>query len=381
MEMKNCRNFNGYKPCGKSGDCSALCEEFQPIKTRVLVVGLGAMGAVLRATAILPPLIRSLPGAQVTWITEASTLPLLQNNPLIDRILGLNFQDLLKIEGQIFDFVFVMDKDLRIGGILNRVQARKILGFRVNPQWGVIEPAGIEARELYELGLSDHKKFFVNTKSEIQLITEAFGLEWKKDEYVLQLTPAETSESQKRRKMWLNGQSHLIGLNTGCSAILPYKKLTVEGHRRLIEELQKSLPNAGIVLLGGPEDQNRNEQIARGFDVIESATNQGLRDGLVSVDACDLVVTGDSLGMHMAIALKKWVVAWFGPTCAQEIELYGRGEKIITEAQCHPCWKRVCDKSPMCYDQVDLTTMVEAVERGLNCISPSSKQHFLETSF
>ena len=47
------------------------------------------------------------------------------------------------------------------------------------------------------------------------------------------------------------------------------------------------------------------------------------------MNACDIVVSGDSLGMHMAIGLKKWVVAWFGPTCHQEIDLYDRGAKFL----------------------------------------------------
>ena len=42
----------------------------------------------------------------------------------------------------------------------------------------------------------------------------------------------------------------------------------------------------------------------------------------VTVAACDMVVSGDTLGMHMAIARGKFVVAWFGLSCAQEIDLF-----------------------------------------------------------
>lgn len=379
--MQNCRHFNGYKPCGKSASCDALCPEFRAVEKRALVIGLGAMGAVLRATAVLPALVKKHPGVQVTWMTERNTVPLLQNNPLINRVLTCTFEDVLKVEGQRFDLVFVMDKDPRVGGLLNRISWGKLYGFKTHPRYGVIVPAGIEAQELYQIGLSDQKKFYENTKSEIQLITEAFGLRWEKDPYVLQLSKSELLESENRRAKWLGSKAALVGLNTGCSPVIPYKKLTVKGHRRLIKEIQKALPQVEIVLLGGPEDTERNKQIALGLNVWESPTQAGLRDGLVSVNACDLVFSGDSLGMHMAIALRKWVVAWFGPTCAQEIELYERGEKVITEAGCHPCWKRTCDQSPMCYDHVDLNTVVEAIERGLNCTSSSSRQPSLETSF
>ena len=55
-----------------------------------------------------------------------------------------------------------------------------------------------------------------------------------------------------------------------------------------------------------------------------------------------VVVTSDTLGMHLAIALKKKIVALFGPTCPQEIDLYDRGVKLFTSAPCAPCYKQTC---------------------------------------
>ena len=52
------------------------------------------------------------------------------------------------------------------------------------------------------------------------------------------------------------------------------------------------------------------------------------------MNRCDVVISGDSLGMHMAIALSKHVVAWFGPTSPQEIDLYDRGVKLLADRLC-----------------------------------------------
>jgi heptosyltransferase-2 len=164
---------------------------------------------------------------------------------------------------------------------------------------------------------------------------------------------------------------------------LKAKKLTVEGHKRLILRLLRDRRFEGcpVVLLGGPEDTERNDQIARGLPVTLSPTMRGLRDGLASVAACDVVFTGDSLGLHMAIALRKWVVAWFGPSCAQEIDLYGRGRIILSTAPCSPCWKRSCQQTLLWYDQVDLNDVVNALAQGLSWHTLSSKQLIPETSF
>jgi heptosyltransferase II len=383
MSLKDCRYFSGYKPCRFKLTCESGCARYSPATHRVLVVALGAMGAVLRATSALPGIVRKLPGCHITWLTEPSSRALLENNPLIDRTVVLNFDGLLELGGRQFDHVFVMDKDLRIGGILNSIQAKHLHGFQVNYELGVIEPAEPFANELYQIGLDDKKKFFDNQKPETQLLFEAFGLgQWVQDPYVLSLTESEREVALFREQQWSrDGKRPVVGLNTGCSPTIRYKKLSVEGHRQLILQIQKHLPGVAIVLLGGPDDDLRNQQIAGGLDVIQSPTRKGLRDGLASVAACDVIFSGDSLGMHMAIALEKWTVAWFGPTCAQEIDLYGRGEKIIAQTPCHPCWKRSCDRTPMCYDRVSYQQVVEALQRGLMCKSLSSKRRSWEISF
>jgi heptosyltransferase-2 len=122
--------------------------------------------------------------------------------------------------------------------------------------------------------------------------------------------------------------------------------------------------------LGGREDKERNEILAGqlGVKVINTPTGEGLRRGLVYVNVCDIVITGDTLGMHMAIGLGKYVVGWFNVTCAQEIELYGRGEKIISESFCSPCWKKSCDDL-RCLDE----PFVESINKAVQSIL---KRHF-----
>ena len=377
MAELSCRHFNGYKPCGRSLDCRAShCKAYEPIGCKVLVVGLGAMGAVLRATSVLPGIVRKHPGAHITWLTEKISSALLLENPLIDRVAMLDFSSLLKISGEQFDLVFVMDKDQRIGGILHQVKAKKVMGFKKDSAGLGIVPANPEAEELWQLGLSDQKKFFENTKPETQLLYEAFGLgEFQRDPYVLKLTDYEIAEASRRRGKWLSGKRFVVGLNTGCSALYPNKKLRVATQRELIVRLQRRFSDVSIVLLGGPEDSQRNAEISKGLKVICSPTDRGLRDGLISTQATDLLLSGDSLGLHMGIALRKWCIAWFGPTCAQEIDLYDRGQKVLSQATCQPCWKKVCHKDVMCYDLVELSQILDAVERGLSqCELPSSKQ-------
>ena len=334
---------------------------------------LEAIGAVLRSTALLKPIRRKFPQCHITWVTARPSDQLLKHHPLIDRVLTTSSDDLLTLAALEFDVAMVIDKGLKSIGVLKHTKVDEVFGFTSDPRTGAILPSTPAAQELWEIGLNDQKKFFENSKPETQLIAEALELKYQRDEYQVVLTSEEKRESLQRRELWGRGDRTIVGLNTGCSTVIPYKKMSVEGHVRLIQDIRARWGrDVVIVLLGGPEDTLRNQQIAAATDVVLSPTDRGLRDGLVSVDAVDTVVSGDSLGMHMAIALQKWVVAWFGPTCAQEIDLFGRGTKVLSQAPCAPCWKRQCDKSTMCYDLVEHRDILRGIQEGMNWLQKSS---------
>lgn len=341
------------------------CPQLEVIQNSVLIVHLGALGAVVRSTALLSEIHRKHSGSSVTWVTDKPADQLLKKHPLIDRVLTTSAEDILQLSALEFDVAYVIDKSLKAVGVAKTAKTHKTIGFKADSKTGAILPANSSARELWELGIDNHKKFFLNQKSEVQLMCEALELSAASTpEYNLPLTVTEEKTCEMRKQQWaFNPKQPIIGINTGCSSVIPAKKLTVQFQRQLLENLI-SQGYENLVLLGGPEDEERNQKISYGLPVIQSPTGLGLRDGLISVAACDLVVTGDSLGMHMAISQKKYVIAWFGPTCAQEIELYGRGTKVLTKATCSPCWKRTCDKSQMCYDQVDLQEILNGIHQG-----------------
>jgi heptosyltransferase-2 len=62
--------------------------------------------------------------------------------------------------------------------------------------------------------------------------------------------------------------------------------------------------------------------------------------------------------MHFAIALKKPLVVFFGPTSAAEIETYGLGKKVFADMDCLACYKKECDKKPNCMDLISVNMLV-----------------------
>ncbi len=365
MPVTQCRFFNGYKPCGQNQKCDEGCPSKDIPQLRLLIIHLGAMGAVVRATSLLAAIKRKFPSSHLTWVTEKPMHQLLEKHPRVDRVLTTSNDDQLVLSVLEFDIAFVIDKSLPAMGLLAKTHADLVYGFVADARSGAILPASPAAEELWHLGLDNHQKFFVNQKPETQLQVEALEVgPFRRDEYDLPLLPAEKIEIQRRHALWTLGPSApVIGLNTGCGPLMPAKKWSVEFHRIFLQQLLDQ-GHRNLVLLGGPEDEERNAQIGEGLAVIQSSTRKGIRDGLQSIAACDVIFTGDSFGMHLAIAMRRFVIAWFGPSCAHEIDLYDRGVKVMASVRCSPCWKRHCANTQMCYDHVNTDNLIEALAQG-----------------
>jgi len=368
LTIPDCKHFHGYKPCFPGRDCLEECVDPSPRGSEILIINLEAMGNVLVTTSLLRAIKRKYPVSTITWITLKNAYRLLENNPLVDEVLTWEPEAWLNLSARKFDLAMNIDKAKNSCAFIMSVNATKKVGYGLDRR-GVIVPLNREAEYNYRLGLSDHLKFRVNQKPNNQLLTEAMGLKFGRDEYILNLSEEENAFCNTyRRENGLRDRDDnrqvVVGFNTGCSTLYPNKKMTLDQHVVLIEELSAD-PRLRILLLGGPEDAERNEELARrlGEKVISTPTTGGVRRGLCYINLCDIVISGDSFGMHASIGLKKHLIAWFGLTCPQEIDLFERGIKLIPEGlECAPCWKRDCPYNLECIQLIDLDTIVAEVK-------------------
>jgi heptosyltransferase-2 len=253
--------------------------------------------------------------------------------------------------------VLNVDKSQRSCALLNSVNAKRKLGFGLNKDSKII-PMNEGANYNYNLGMDDNLKFKVNKRTGQDYLAETFEVDYKRHDYIFNFTDEELKFIEDYKKEnGINKKDFVVGFNTGCSLLYPNKKMTIEQHIYLIEKLLSLNKGIKIVLLGGPEDAERNKEIHSRFQnkIINTPTNLGVRRGACFESLADVVVTGDSFGMHLAIALKKYVIVWFGVSCWTEIDLYNRGIKLYQENLfCSPCWKKECPYDLECIKMIDL---------------------------
>jgi len=364
-EIPSCKRFSGYKPCFPDHDCRENgCKDNIPIGTKILIINLDAMGDVLMTTAQLPALKRKFPESTICWITDKISVPLLFNNHLVDHVYPLDAESILILNQMKFDYIMNVDKSQRSCALLNSLNAKHKLGFGLNED-GKIIPVNEGAYYNYKLGMDDQFKFRINKRTGQDYLAETFEVDYKRDEYVFNFTDNELKFiADYKMEAGISENDFVIGFNTGCSNLYPNKKMTIDQHIYLIDKLLGK-NKYKIALFGGPEDTERNDKIYTEFwgKIINTPTTHGLRRGSCYESIADVVITGDSFGMHLAIALKKYILVWFGVSCWTEIDLYERGIKLFqNDLFCSPCWKKVCPYNLECISMIDLDRIVREVE-------------------
>lgn len=363
--VPSCKRFSGFKPCYCDYNCwENGCKDNIPIGTKILIINLDAMGDVLMTTAQLPALKKKFPESTIYWITLKIASKLLEKNQYIDQVFNFDAESILILQQIKFDYVMNVDKSLRSCALLNSINSLNKLGFGLNEE-GKIIPVNKGAYYNYNLGMDDHLKFKVNQITGQEYLADTFELDYNRDEYVFHLCDEELDFIKYyKNDVGIRDDDFVIGFNTGCSNLYPNKKMTIEQHIYLIEKLLTH-NKYKIILLGGPEDSERNDNIYSRFEgkIINTPTEDGIRRGACYENIADIVITGDSFGMHLAIALKKYVIVWFGLSCWTEIDLYDRGIKLFPkDLECSPCWKKICPYNLECIQMIDLDKILSTVD-------------------
>jgi len=357
------------RPCTphkRRGKECGSCDEYDPIRTRVLMVKLAATGDVLRTTAFLPAIHATWPGAKVTWLTRRNAVGLFDGNRLVDEVLATDDAvTAARLATETFDVVLCPDADPDAAVLAAMARGRVRRGY-VRDDAGRVVPLGPGAAYWLQMGLSDRKKQ-ANRETYQKLVAEVLGFDPAMvREPILEPSAADAAAAVSFCR-GLAGNGPLVGLNTGAGGRWAYKQWTREHQQTFL----RLCTDAGcrVLLLGGPEEVARHREllaVAVGRPVFDGGNHNSYGRFAALIDQCRTIVTSDSLAVHVAAARKVPAVVLFGPTSAPEIELYGRGTKIVPEGlDCLCCYLPRCDRVPHCQALIEPATVLAAVQQWL----------------
>src|SRR3989338_7741807 len=247
---------------------------------KILIVKLGAMGDVLRTTPLLTALNKKFPAPVITWLVDSKCQEALQGNSLIHRLVSYSPKNLQELKKDHFDWAINLDKDAE-----------------------ALDAFGDYA---LRLGVDDDLKFKKNKKTYQEISFEQAGLAFKKEDYLFSLDETDISAAREHLQKigFKKKDGPIVGLNTGSGARFAGKKLPVSTLVELTRRFYTEL-GATVFLLGGEDEIDRNRQIEKmsACPVLNTGSHPIKRFAAI-VRECDLVVSGDTTAMHIAIAMK-----------------------------------------------------------------------------
>ncbi len=362
----DCRFYKGDRPCKFHKETGIHCQEcphYSPINCRILIIKLGAGGDIMRTTSILPALKERYPQCYIAWATKSEFSGLFIGNNSVDEVLDFYSPEIFaRVEIEEYDLVINLDNTKESSILAELATGKRKFGFGYHNEH--IYAFDEASKEWLTMAVFDDLKK-QNTKSYQEIILDICHLKPKKWELILNLTEDELSfanEFAKQHNLDLN--KLIIGLNTGAGKRWPQKKWSVENYIKLIKLLKSKYPNSYILLYGGPEEIERNKYILKSSNmgIIDTGCTNTQREFASLVNLSQIFVTGDTFALHIAVALKKKVIALFGPTSHAEIELYGRGKKVFADLDCLCCYRQDCNKNPNCMDLITSETILHAIE-------------------
>lgn len=359
----DCRFFKGDRPCDPHKEKGVKCNDcnyYKPISVKILIIKLDAVGDVLRTTSILKPLKNKYPESYIEWCTRRNSLELFKHNPFVDEVIAFEAESYFRISAEKYDMVINLDTSKLSSAIAANASAKEKIGFVLNKK-GFVEATSEAAQAWLEMSAFDDVKKS-NTKSYQKIMYEILNLDFPVEPPMIQ-----TDEKQKERinsrtfVKKISSENPVIGLNVGVGKKWPSKGWPLNKWQELINKLGNNKYN--LLLLGGPEEVEFVNRLKNEFSyVIDTGCDNSLLEFAAIVDLCDLVVTADTLALHIGTALDKKIIALFGPTSANEIDLYGKGIKLISPDGCNCYYKKFCSEAVSCVERITPEMVIEAID-------------------
>jgi ADP-heptose:LPS heptosyltransferase len=366
-----CRHFRNDRPCvfhKEQGVHCSSCPHKDPIEHRILLIKLDSPGDVLRTTCLLPSLKQAYSSSQITWLTLESSRTLLENNPNIDRIVDRWEEMFAILRTEHFEIAINPDANPQAARLIEMASAGEKLGMGW-AEAGHVRACNQEAEIWLRMGLFDDVKK-ANRKTYQAIIHQLCRLELVDPRPAFHLTKDERHFAKEYfQSLNLYRKRPVIGMNTGAGERWAKKSWKLEEQIEFVHLAKEKHPEWQILLLGGPEEVERNQILEkRCANLVINTGQHPVRNFAALVRQTHVLITADTLALHIGIALGRQVVALFGPTSHEEIDLCAAGEKLFAELDCLGCYLNDCDKSSDCMDLITPDMVLEAVERRLGRI-------------
>jgi len=306
---------------------------------KILVVRFSSIGDIVLTTPVVRMLKKQL-NAQVNYLTKSTYITLLKNNPYIDSVYQIEDsinEVIADLKKENYDYIIDLHNNLRT----------QILKLRL----------GVPSRSFNKLNM---EKFMLTT-FKMDSLPEVHIV----DRYLDTVTHLGVQNDNEGLDFFLNYKDK-VDLSQFPNSFIAFviggqhatKMLSTEKIISIINKLNES-----VVLIGGPQDFVRGEQImAATKNTFNSCGKYEINQSAYLVKNAKHIITHDTGMMHIAAAFKKKIYSVWGntvPEFGMHPYLSDSNSKTIEvkNLSCRPCSKIGYEKCPKghfkCMQEID----------------------------
>jgi lipopolysaccharide heptosyltransferase I len=337
---------------------------------RILMIKPSSPGDIIHALPVLHALRSRYPSAHIAWLVASGFADLIACDPALDEVIQFDrrrfgrigrslsvtrdfIQFLRRLRAQRFDLVIDLQGLFRSGFLAWCTGAKS----RIGP---------VRAREMSWFFYTDRIPLDARSQHAADAnynLARVLGFE----ETPMDFTICVSQDDREKARALLRE----AGITSKpCIVLVPgtrwqTKCWPAERFGQLAARLQHQT-GLKSVLVGGPDDCAAGDAAVAAS--LGAATNlcgrTSLRQLAALIHRAALVVTADSMPMHMAAALDRPLVALFGPTNPSRTGPYGRKADVLQlHLDCSPCYLRrlaQCQHQHACMQGLDVEQVASA---------------------
>lgn len=319
---------------------------------RILIINLMYIGDLLFTTPLVRMLRANFSDAHIAMLADRKNAEVIKYNPNLSEVIAIdkkghhnkigNYIRLIsKLREQNYDLVINLHPNERASALAAFSGGKRIIGFSARGfhcffDQTIKEPADIHQADAYLEVLKLLGSLKVRHNGLEMRVDEAsrHSAERLWDEYLQAANPEKKPDWQ------------VVAMNTGGS--WPTKRWTKSGFAKVADQLLQA--GYGVAFFGGPMDEADVQQVT---ELMQERENKKLvcftgRTTLLEmadlVRRCQVLVSGDSGPMHIAVSQKVPVISLFGPSDPVRYAPYGQKDGVLrSEEACLGCGQHHCE--------------------------------------
>jgi heptosyltransferase-1 len=328
----------------------------------IAIIRLSSLGDIVHTLPAFQLLRKHFPEAKITWIAEAPGAALLKNFSGIDDIVVFNLKSRKGLLAKIFFLISFVSRRRRHFDLLIDFQGlikSALLAFLLGGK-----RLGFNAQNVREpmaaLFYSRRADFFSEERhvifKNIHLLS-MLGINETIVEYPLKKLAASPRLQQLMSELnWPDRRYIILNIGGGW----PTKVLSATQWLEIVDGLQPDYP---LVLLWGNELEKETAAAVARQSGVALAFFMNFSDLICFIAQALLVISGDTLALHLADLTQTPAVGIFGPSSPQRNgPLLLQSRVIYQKQQCSFCYRRKCDKMT-CLSEIVIADIIAAARK------------------